>query len=247
MQDNRPSLIMSSFTRHLLLWLVLVAGLRSEVPPLLQEVADTLVNERERWAFTQFVREYDGDRLKVERLERYDPSRGWEHRWQLLQLNGRTPSPEEAKAWSERKNRVRGRAPKAFSEYIDLAGARVQSETAESVSYEIPFRRSAGGLFPGEKVDLTLTIDKKTRAIERAQVGIDESFRVALGLAKIVDLDLDLEIPETSPTERDGDPADQPRGTASAVVNKLGRRIEYQWSDFIRHDSLPATPTGRRE
>jgi hypothetical protein len=232
---------MPFLTRHLLLLLVLVAGLRSEVPALLQEVAENLVNEREHWAFTQFVREYEGDQLKVERLERYDPARGWERRWQLLQFNGRTPSAEEVEAWSKRKNRVRKRAPKELAEYVDLAQARATEETAERVSYEIPFRRSAGGLFPGEKVDLTLTINKQTCELERAQVGIDESFRVALGLAKIVDLDFDLEMPGSKQPQAAGGPDEKAQGTASAVVNKLGRRIEYQWSEFIRRDS-PATP-----
>jgi len=222
---------------RLLLLLVLAAGLRGEVPALLQEVADNLVNEREHWAFTQFVREFDGEQVKVERLERYDPARGWERRWHLLRLNGRTPTAEEVEAWSKRKNRVRKRPPREAAEYVDLAQARVHLETAESVSYEIPFRRSAGGLFPGDKVDLTLTINKKARVLERAQIGIDESFSVALGLARVIDLDFDLVMPGASPPARAGDPAEKPRGTASAVVNKLGRRIEYQWSDFIRRDS----------
>lgn len=236
---------MASLIRRLLLVLVLVPGLRGEVPPLLQEVVDKLTDERQRWAFTQFVREFDGDRVTVERVERFDPTRGWERRWRLLRLNGRAPTAEEVEAWSQKKNRVRKRPPKQVAEYVDLAQAQVREETAESVSYEIPFRRSAGGLFPGEKVELTLTINKRTRAIERARVGIDESFRVALGLAKIIDLDLDLEIPEAGPAARAGDPPENPKGTASAVVNRLGRRIEYQWSDFIRHDSPPATAEGR--
>lgn len=226
--------------------LLLLPALRGEVPALLQEVADKLITERERWAFTQLVREFDGDRVKTERLERFDPTRGWERRWQLLRLNGRTPSAKEVQAWSDRKNRARKRPPKAFSEYIDLERARVQSETAESISDEIPFHRSAGGLFPGEKVELTLTINKNTRAIERAQVGIDESFPIALGLAQIIAIDLDLEMPDTDPPARAGDPTEQPRGTASAVVKKLGRRIEYQWSDFIRHESPPAAPAEPR-
>lgn len=227
--------------------LLCLPAVRGEVPALLQEVADKLVNERERWAFTQLVREFDGDRLKVERLERFDPTRGWERRWQLLQLNGRTPSAKEVQAWSDRKNRARKRPPKAISEYVDLERARVQSETAASISYEIPFHRSAGGLFPGEKVELTLTINKHARAIERAQVGIDESFYVALGLAEIIDLDLDLEMPGTDLSARAGDPSETPRGSGSAVVKKLGRRFEYLWSDFTRHDSPPATPVARRE
>jgi hypothetical protein len=225
---------MQSAARRLLFLLLLLPGLRAEAPALLQEIAEKLIHERERWAFTQLVREFDGNRVAVERLERFDPTLGWDRRWRLLELNGRTPTPEEVAAWSERKNRARKRPPKAFSEFIDLDRAQVRSETPQSITYAVPFRRSAGGLFPGEKVDLTLTIDKESREIERAQVSIDESFRVALGLARVIDIDMDLSM--SGADKASADAPEKPRGSASAVVNKLGRRFEYHWSDFTRHE-----------
>ncbi|HWA28744.1 MAG TPA: hypothetical protein VG734_24045 [Lacunisphaera sp.] len=242
---------MSGFLRRLSLLLLLACSLRAEVPPLLQEVAATLVDERQHWAFTQRVREFDGDKVVVDRVERFDPARGQEKRWLLVKLNGRTPTPEEVEKWSQKKNRARKRPSKDVNEYVDLEQARVREETASTISYEVPFRRSAGGLFPGEKVALTLTINKQTHALERAQVSIDESFKVALGLAQVVDIDLDLEMPNKDGARKPGDAdhgaaegksgeAGKPQGTASAVVNKFGRRFEYYWTDFTRHDSLPA-------
>jgi len=219
------------------LLLCLGPGLRGAVPTLLQEVAEKLTDERQRWAFTQSVREFNGEQVVEERLERFDLTRGQERRWQLLRMNGRTPTPEEVEAWSKRKNKVRKHPPKAATEYVDLEQAKVREETADSISYEVPFRRSAGGLFPGEKVELTLTINKKTHGIERAQVSIDESFKVAFGLAQVVDLDLDLEMPDGDRPDRAKPPAEKPQGTASAVVNKFGHRIEYRWSEFTRHES----------
>jgi hypothetical protein len=238
-------------TRCLLALLLSVPALRATVPPLLQEVAATLVDERQRWAFTQHVREFDGDKVAVERVESFDLARGEQNRWLLLELNGRKPTPEEVEKWSQKKNKSRKRPSKDVNEYVDLEKARVREENAATVSYEVPFRRSAGGLFPGEKVELTLTINKQTRALERAQVNIDESFKVALGLAQVVDIDLDLEIPDAADkpkksgaTEKSAPaakPAEagKPLGTASAVVNKFGKRFEYRWSDFKRHDSVP--------
>jgi hypothetical protein len=225
----------------LLLFLFLLSGLRAAAPALLQEIAEKLVNERQRWAFTQLVREFDGDKVVVERLERFDPALGQDRRWQLLKLNGRTPSPKEAEDWSQRKNHARRRQPKPFSEYVDLDHARVTNETEQHVTYAVPFRRSAGGLFPGEKVELSLTVNKQSHDIERAQVGIDEKFNVALGLAEVVDLDLDLALPAEG-----GKPAaaagqeEKPQGTATAVVNKFGKRFEYRWSDFTRHEAAAA-------
>jgi hypothetical protein len=214
--------------------LCLGSGLRGAVPALLQEVADKLTDERQRWAFTQNVREFDGDQLVEDRVERFDLARGDERRWQLLKLNGRAPTFDEVEAWSHKKNRTHKRPPKAAAEYVDLEQARVREESAESISYEVPFRRAVGGLFPGEKVELTLTINKKTHGIERAQVSLDESFKVAFGLAEVVDLDLDLAMPDGDRPAQPGASAEKPRGSASAVVNKFGRRIEYHWSDFTR-------------
>jgi len=217
----------------------LLTALHGAAPALLQEVADRMVSEREQWAFTQLVREYNGDRVAVERLERYDPARGYEHRWQLLKLNGKTPTAEEAKQWTARKNKPHKRPEKAAVDYLDLDHAKVQNETDESISYQVPFRRSAGGLFPGDKVELTLMISKKTHEIERAQVSVDEEFKVALGLAKVIDIDLDLEMPEAGKPTTAGKP-EKTTGSATAVVNKLGRRFEYRWTEFTRHAAKEA-------
>lgn len=222
------------FTLPPLVFLCLLATVRADPPPLLQEVADRMVSEREQWAFTQLVREYNGDKVAVERLERYDPARGYEHRWELLKLNGKAPTAAEAKEWTDKKNKPHKRPEKAAIDYLDLDHARVRKETDESISYQVPFRRSGGGLFPGDKVELTLAINKKTHEIERAQVSIDEEFKVALGLAKVIDIDLDLEMPDAGKADSKKQP-EKPQGEASAVVNKFGRRFEYHWSDFTRH------------
>lgn len=211
--------------------------LAADAPPLLTEVADKMAGERQRWAFTQLVRESKGGGETVERLERYDPSRGDARRWQLLKFNGRAPTAKEAEEWNRRKNRSRSKAPKTLEDYADLNQARVSAEDAETVTYEIPLRSSAGGLFPGNKISLALTVNKETREISRAQAGIAEPFKVALGLAKVIDFDLDLEMDD------DGPRADKPQGTATAVINKLGRRVEYHWSDFTR---VTAPPVARQ-
>lgn len=206
----------------------------ADAPSLLAEVAGKMADNRQHWAFTQRARETRGDEI-FERVERYDPSRGDHHRWELLKLNGRTPSTEEAERWSKRKNRTRSKAPKTLEDYADLSQASVREETAETVTYDVPLRSAAGGLFPGNKISLTITVNKDTKEIERAQAGIAEPFNVALGLAKVIDLDLDIEM------EEDGAKEDKPQGTASAVINKLGKRVEYYWSDFT-WVTAPARP-----
>jgi hypothetical protein len=199
----------------------------ADAPPLLAEVAEKMADERQHWAFTQHAKETKGDEV-IERVERYDPSRGDAHRWELLKLNGRTPTAAEVEQWSKKKNRTRSKAPKTLEDYADLSQARVKSEDADSVTYEVPLRSSAGGLFPGNKISLAITVNKETKEIERAQAGIAEPFKVALGLARVIDLDLDIEM------EDEGAKADKPQGTATAVINKMGKRVEYHWSEFTK-------------
>ncbi len=212
--------------RSLLPVFLVLAVLAPAAPPLLQEGAQKWMNERERWTFTQTVREADGHGGFVERVERYDATRGVANRWQLVSLNGRPATPEEAAAWSKRKNKPRNKPIKPLSEYVDLDRAQVVKGDAHTVSYAVPLRSPSGWIFPAEKVNVILTIGRVSHAIERAQAEIEAPFRIALGLAEIEDLMLDLTVPP-------GDQQDEPpQGTATAVVNKLGRRVEYSWTDF---------------
>ena len=205
---------------------------------MLQEIADRWLNERPQWGFTQTVRETARNGEVHERLERFDLSNGYEHRWQLLEMDGRIPSSEEVDAWSQRKNRGKRKDPKSWFQYVDLENAKPRGENARLIRYEVPLKRIAGGLFPGDKVSVMLTIDKETRAIERAQARVDEPFNVALGLAEVVEVDAKVDLPpEPKPggqfAEYTG-PEENPQGFVSAVVNRFGKRVEYTWTDFRR-------------
>ena len=202
-------------------------------PTLLQQVAGNWLNELNRWAFTQLVREFDGKELKQERLEHYDPSRGSADRWQLISINGQPPTEKERAVWSARKNKKPRREKPGLADNLDFANAKVVEETPQTVRYELPLRSNVEWLFPISKVELLITINKAGPALEQVQARINEPFRVALGLARILDIDLDVEMeppPMANPAEA------KPTGTAHAVVSKLGDRVEYFWSEFKRVD-----------
>ena len=218
----------------LLLVLFTVSGVaRPEDTALLQQVANNWLKEGDRWAFTQVVREFDGKELKQERLERYDPSRGFAQRWQLMAINGQPPTEKERAEWQLRKNKKQRKAKPGITDNFDFASAKVAEETPQTIRYELPLRSNVEWLFPISKVELLITINKTGPALEQVQARISEPFRVALGLARILDIDLDVQM-EPPPT---ADPADaKPSGTAHAVVSKFGDRVEYFWSDFKRVD-----------
>ncbi len=208
-------------------------GARADEAALLRQVVDAWLADRDRWAFTQVVREYEGKRIDEERIERYDPSRGYAERWQLVSIDGREPTTAERAEWTKRKNRKQRKERKDAADNFDFANAKVLAEDARTVRYELPLRSGVEWLFPISKVELVLTIDKSgpAPALKQVQARISEPFRVALGLARILDIDLDVRMaPPPTP-----DPAEaKPAGTVQAVVTKFGDRVEYEWSDFER-------------
>lgn len=209
---------------------------RADAPALLKEAADKWLGERDRWSFRQHVREFDGDRLFQERVEHYSPARGEASRWLLLSIDGRKPTHEEWAEWNRRKNKKRRHVAKPVAEYFDFDRATLTEETPQSARFDLPLRSNVEWLFPVDKVALTLTVNRSARALEKVQARISEPFRVVLGLARILDIDLDLQMqPPGESAAPSGDPAEaRPSGTASAVVRKLGKRVEYAWSDFER-------------
>ncbi len=236
----RPSRVRGSL---LVFFLLFFTGglLRAEVPPLLQEIADHWSDEHAQWGFTQLVKETDRNGEVHERLERFDLARGYEQRWELLKIDGRPPTAEEIEAWGKRKNKGKKKEAKSWLQYVDLGNAQIRGETATRIRYEVPLKRVAGGLFPGDKISVYLTIDKESRAIEHAHARIDEPFNVALGLGEVLDVKANIDLPPEhkagTPVDPAGSPDENPSGSVSATLNKLGKRVEYTWSDF--HRTLP--------
>lgn len=216
----------------LLFALVLISlPARAADTELLHRVADRWYDERNRWAFTQVVREYTGTTLKQQRVENYDPSRRPLSRWQLLSIDGHKPTPQEWADWTKHKNKLRKRKTGPVTDYLDFAHARVLDETKETVRYELPLKSNIEWLFPIEKVELIVTVNKAGPAIEEVHARIGEPFRVALGLAQVLDIDLNVQMGLPLAL----DPAQMhPSGTGHAVVTKRGLRVEYFWSDFKR-------------
>ena len=229
---------MISIMRLSLFFLFSVAMLspvHGTTPPLLEQAAEKWLGERDNWAFTMLVREFDGGAVKEERRERYDPSKPGLGRWELLQVNGAPPTDERRAEWQKRKSKKRKNPGKPLNEYLEFERAKVVKEDAKMACYNLPLRDNHSWLFPVDKVSLQVTVNKSTLAIEDVVAGIDEPFKVALGFARVMDVDFDLQMNQPARGRNKSDPATaKPDGTASAVVNKFGERIEYAWSEFQR-------------
>src|SRR3954470_3723970 len=121
MRQVPPSTVIMRSLLSLFAFALPLGALAADGPPLLVQVTEKMADERQNWAFTQLARETSSNGEVTERLERYDPSRGHEHRWELLKLNGRKPTPQEVEDWSKRKNRSRTKPPKTLEDYADLS------------------------------------------------------------------------------------------------------------------------------
>lgn len=210
-------------------------------PQLLQDAMQSWLGERDRWAFTQRAVEYDNG-VAHERLERYDPSRPGDARWQLLAIDGHSPTSEEHQKWAEKKFKHHPhRVDTPISDFFDFGSARVVAETPKLVRFEVPLRRDKNWLFPTDKVGVRVTINKQTHALEHLTAHVREPFRVLLGIARVTDGEADLDFLHFAPTGIPGPADTRPAGEARVSVTKLGERVEFTWSDFKR--VMPVTDT----
>lgn len=213
-----------------------VLPLQAAIPALLDEAVQKWTAEKADWAFTQRVRTYSDDGLVTEkRLERYDPSLPDDRRWHLLTFNGKDPTEEQQDRWETRRNRrPRKRTNKPPGEYFDFEHAVLSAETAQTIRYDVPVRPEAARLIQVEKLIIGVTVNKETRTIEHVSAALREPMKVALGLAKITDLDLDVRFDSNAEKSPSSPASGQPTGSAQATVSKLGNRADYAWSDFKR-------------
>jgi hypothetical protein len=208
---------------------------RADVSSLLDKAVSSWLGEKDNWAFTLDVREFERGTVREERRERYDPSKPGAGRWELLLVNGTPPSDEKLAEWQKRKTKKRKKAGKPISDYFALDEATVVQQTSETVSYRVPLRSGNHWLFPIDRVDLRVIVNRETFGLEVVVARIDEPLRVWLGLARILDLDFDVQINPSEHKEDATEPASsRPDGTANVVVDKFGETVEYEFSDFKR-------------
>ena len=210
------------------------SSLRAEAPSeLLQEAVQNWLGERDHWAFTQRAVEYDNDATH-ERLERYDPSKLGDARWQLIAIDGNPPTPEQRQKWANKKlKRHHRRVDTPLSEFFDFGSARVLAETPELVRFELPLRRDKNWLFPTDKVGVRVTINKQTHALEHLSAHVREPFKVLLGIARVMGGDVDLDFLHFVDAEP-GPETTRPQGSVRVSVTKMGERVDFTWSDFKR-------------
>ncbi|MGC4073029.1 MAG: hypothetical protein QM760_10995 [Nibricoccus sp.] len=220
-----------------MIFLVVCAPVLAETPSLLKEAFKNWGQGKDDLSFVQRTRYLNDDgSLKEEQVERYDPSLPDAQRWALLEVNGKPPTDSERQRIQDRRNKKpRKKANKPLEEYFDLENAKVVETQKETVRYEVAVKPEAARLIAVEKLSVGIAVRKETKTIDRITAGLSEPMRIALGVAKVTDVDLDLHF-ENDDAEKKKSPekSSEADGTARVVMSKLGNRAEYTWSEFRR-------------
>ena len=210
--------------------------LKAETPPLLAKALARWTEGSEDLAFTQLTRRFQWDgNLMESRVERYDPSLPDPNRWRLLEVNGIPATPEQRATWEQRKNaRTRKVVAKSPYTYLDLDHATLLSQTPTSTRFAIGLRPETARLLALENISVLVTVDNQTGSIVSIAATLRDPIRVLLGLAKITDLDVDVRVEPADEDSTTNSGAVMAGSTASVKISKLGRPIQYDWSDFKR-------------
>jgi hypothetical protein len=214
------------------IWLVATAFVRAASAAPLQLAVEKWLGERDHWAFTQRAVEHNRDGSTNERLERYDPSLAGNARWKLLAIDGKSPTNEQRTAWEKKKfKKNRRKFDSPIGDYFDFARAKVTGEDAKTVRYTVPLRNDKNWLFPTDKVDVIVAVNKDSHALEHLEAKVREPFRVLLGIARVTNGAIDLAFDDAAEAE----PATaQPKGSVRVSAFRLGERVDFEWTDFKR-------------
>jgi hypothetical protein len=222
-----------------------LCGLAS--PELRADTSPLLAKAVQRWdigsgdlAFTQETRYFSTDgQVKEERIERYDPSLPDRQRWRLTEVNGQPATEEQRRKWEARKNeKPRKKVDRSPTEFLDLDHAAQIGETARSARFRVPLRPEAQRLLSVDDIDVVITVDKQSESVSGVGAALRAPMRVLLGVARITDLDVDVRLIPADDGGSNAPDEVQPSSTARVMISKLGRPVEYNWSDFKRVTSF---------
>lgn len=224
--------------RMIVTGIFMAAGLQAAPPALLVKAVAQWDEGRRDLAFTQHTTMLgDKDEVKKTWVERYDPSLPDNQRWKLIEVNGKPPGDDERTKWEEKKNnRPRKKALKPMSEYLNLDDAKLLDENDKSARFEIGLRPEAARLVAVDKLSVLVTVDKAQGDITHIAALLREPMKIALGLARVTDVDFDVHMEPDTGKKKDGENGGEvkPGSTAKVILSKFGDPMEYRWSDFKR-------------
>lgn len=218
------------------------ASLRAEVPRLLQDALQKLVQDNDRWAYTQTLVEKDGDgNTKHVTVVRFDPSQPYAEQYRPLKVDGKEPDESHVRKYrrlGERRGvRIEREEPdpkyKTVGELMDLDRATVAEENTASVTYSVPLKKEGNTRFPPEKFLVTARISKERGAFENVAVKLREPMREKL-IFKIKSGEGSIDFAPVDPKYAPQPTAVRGGGSGSILFVPIGRAYEMKRDEFKR-------------
>jgi hypothetical protein len=211
-------------------------GLRADVPPLLAKAIQRWSAGNGDLAFTQETKRLQSDGgVKDDRVERFDPSLPDSRRWRLIEVNGQPATQDQKRKWESRKNgKPRRRVDESPAGFLDLDHSVLLGESRAAARFQVPLLPSAQHLVAVSGIDVVITVDRRTQNIARIGAVLREPIHAPLGLAEITDLDVDLKINPADVGSAESADEVLPGSSARVRMSRLGKPVEYAWSDFKR-------------
>jgi hypothetical protein len=246
----------------LILWLALAASAaagelaapadEAGIPPLLFDALAKVAQDFDRWAFTETVKVTDEHGApQPETVVRFDPSKPYAEQYLPLKIKGKPPTERQLRDYRRRgvkrgekfaKEEAEGKAPgsglprfgiNGGTASIDLAHTTVVSETADSVTYEVPLRNDGHGTIPVEKFQLMARVGKSRRAFENVALKVRSAFRVKL-VVKVKSGEASLDFAPVDPQHHPVLTAVSGDATATVLFLKFGGSFDLKRTDFKR-------------
>jgi len=236
----------------ILVSLFLTTALPARMPSLLQEALDKVVEDTDRWAYTQTRVEKDRNGApKNVAVVRFDPSRPYAEQYTPLLIDGQPPRPDDFRKYRRQGERRGRRAEsaerqgtttyrKTLGEVMDLERAFVLDENATSVTYEVPLKREGNTRFPPEKFFVTARVNKELRAFENVSARLKGAVREKI-VIRISAGEGTLDFTSVAPDYPPQLTSIVGTGSGSVLLVPVGRTYEVKREDFKR-----VTPFGDR-
>ncbi len=222
------------------------------VPPLLLAALTKLSQDFDRWAYTETRMGTDTrGKPRGETVIRFDPSKPYEEQYTPLKIRGEAPTERQLKDYRKRGER-RGRELEReetggkpmgpeFGRFrlngenapVDLAHAIVESETATSITYNVPLKRDEKTTLPVEKFELLARVNKERQAFENVSLRLRDSFRMKL-VVKIQSGDASVDFGEVEAKYVPVVTAASGQGLVSIMFIKFGGSFDLKRSAYQR-------------
>jgi hypothetical protein len=228
------------------------AGAEAPVPPPLLDALTKLSQDFDRWAYTETRTSTDPKgKPKGETILRFDPSKPYGEQYTPLKIDGQPPTEKQLKEYQKRgekrgqrleRDEAEGKTPSnevgrfrinGDNAPIDLARATVVSETATSVTYNVPLRRDEKTTLPVEKFELLARVNKERHAFENIAMRLRDSFRMKL-VVKVQSGDANIDFTVVDPKFVPVMSSISGEASASVMFMKFGGAFALKRTEFQR-------------